>query len=38
MQARLLAKIEELTLHQIAQEKELAALRTEVRALRDNQR
>jgi hypothetical protein len=42
MQARLLAKIEELTLHQIAQEKllkaqsdELAALRTEVRTLRN---
>jgi hypothetical protein len=34
MQARLLAKIEELTLHQIAQEKELAALRAEVRDLR----
>jgi hypothetical protein len=35
MQARLLAKIEELTLHQIAQEKELASLRQEVRALRE---
>ena len=34
MQAKLLAKIEELTLHQIAQEKELASLRAEVRALR----
>ena len=41
MQAKLLAKIEELTLHQIAQQKllaaqsdELAALRAEIRALR----
>jgi hypothetical protein len=33
MQAKLLAKIEELTLHQIAQEKELAALRTKVARL-----
>ncbi len=33
MQAKLLAKIEELTLHQIAQEKEIAALRVEVRRL-----
>lgn len=34
MQAILLAKIEEITLHQIAQEKELAALRTEVTTLK----
>ena len=34
LQARLLAKIEELTLHQIAQEKELKRLRCEVDALR----
>jgi hypothetical protein len=34
MQAMLLAKIEELTLHQIAQEKELNALRTEVTVLK----
>jgi hypothetical protein len=33
MQARLLAKIEELTLHQIAQEKELAVLRSKVASL-----
>ena len=37
MQAVLLAKIEELTLHQIAQEKELSALRTEVKQLRQAQ-
>jgi hypothetical protein len=35
MQARLLAKIEELTLHQIAQEKEIARLTAEVAELRD---
>ena len=37
MQAVLLAKVEELTLHLIAQEKEVAALRAEVQHLRKNQ-
>lgn len=36
MQAKLLAKIEELTLHQIAQEKQIKQLQGEVARLRDN--
>jgi hypothetical protein len=37
MQAKLLAKVEELTLHAIAQQKEIELLRAEVRALRDQE-
>lgn len=36
MQARLLSKVEELTLHLIAQQKEIAALRSEVAQLKAN--